>query len=59
MFFIEARRIAVVILGSFLVAVSLNFFLINANVYSSGFTGAAQLTSSGLKDFLCLKVILM
>jgi len=56
MFFIEARRIAVVIFGSFLVAISLNFFLINANVYSSGFTGAAQLTSSGLKDFLGIEV---
>ena len=56
MFFIEARRIAVVILGSFLVAISLNFFLINANVYSSGFTGAAQLASSGLKDFLGIEI---
>lgn len=56
MFFIEARRIAVVIFGSFLVAIALNFFLINANVYSSGFTGAAQLTSSGLKDFLGIEI---
>ena len=39
MFFIEAKRIAVVIFGSLLLAVSLNFFLINANVYASGFAG--------------------
>lgn len=52
MFFIEAKRIIVVIFSSFLLAISLNFFLINANVYASGFTGAAQLASSALADFL-------
>lgn len=56
MFFIEAKRIIVVIFGSLLVAISLNFFLINANVYASGFAGAAQLTSSVLKDFLNISV---
>lgn len=52
MFFIEAKRICVVIFSSFLLAVSLNFFLINANVYASGFAGAAQLASSIFEDFL-------
>lgn len=52
MFFIEAKRIVVVIFGSLLLAVSLNFFLINANVYASGFAGAAQLASSVFDDFL-------
>ena len=56
MFFIEAKRVAVVILGSFLMAVSLNFFLINANVYASGFAGAAQLVSSILKDHVDITV---
>src|SRR5699024_10737038 len=56
MFFIEAKRIAVFILGSFLLAVSLNFFLINANVYASGFSGFAQLLSSVFKDFLQIQV---
>src|SRR5699024_5949621 len=56
MFFIEAKRIAVDILGSFLLAVSLNFFLINANVYASGCSGLAQLLSSVFKDFLLLQV---
>ena len=51
MFFIEAKRIFVVIFGSLLLAISLNFFLINANVYASGFAGAAQLVSSVLNDF--------
>lgn len=51
MFFIEAKRIIVVIFGSLLVAISLNFFLINANVYASGFAGAAQLTSSLFEDY--------
>src|SRR5690625_905484 len=56
MFLIGAKRIAIVILGSFLLAVSLNFFLINANVYASGFSGAAQLVSSVFKDFLNIQV---
>ena len=56
MFFIEAKRIIVVIFGSLLLAISLNFFLINANVYASGFAGAAQLTSSVFEDFLNIPV---
>lgn len=56
MFLIEAKRIAVVIFGAFLVAVSLNFFLIGANVYSSGFSGAAQLLSSVFKDFSSINI---
>lgn len=56
MFFIEAKRILVVIFGSLLLAISLNFFLINANVYASGFAGAAQLTSSVFADFLGIRV---
>lgn len=52
----ELRRLAIVIFGSFLLAASLNFFLINANVYSSGFTGAAQLVASVFNDFLNMKV---
>ena len=56
MFFMEAKRIVVVILGSLLLAVSLNFFLINANVYASGFAGAAQLASSVFEDFLGISV---
>ncbi|MEI3614185.1 YitT family protein [Pseudogracilibacillus sp. SO30301A] len=56
MFLMEAKRIAVVILGSFLLAISLNFFLINANVYANGFSGAAQLLSSIFKDFLSFDI---
>ena len=49
MFFIEAKRITVVIFGSFLLAISLNFFLINANVYASGFAGAARRVGDGAR----------
>ncbi|PID15851.1 hypothetical protein CSV63_04105 [Sporosarcina sp. P34] len=56
MFFIEAKRVTVVIFGSLLMALSLNFFLINANVYASGFAGAAQLVSSVLKDHLGMTI---
>ena len=52
MFIIEAKRIAVVIFGGLLNAIALNFFLIEANVYASGFTGAAQLVSSVFSDFV-------
>ncbi|MGM0942691.1 MAG: YitT family protein [Bacillota bacterium] len=52
MFIFEAKRIFVVIFGAFLNALSLNFFLIGANVYASGFTGAAQLVSSVFNDFI-------
>lgn len=56
MFLLEAKRIFVVIFSSLLLALSLNFFLINANVYASGFTGAAQLASSAFSDFLGIQV---
>ncbi|ASN06540.1 YitT family protein [Virgibacillus necropolis] len=52
MFLFEAKRILIVIFGSLLNAISLNFFLIGANVYASGFTGAAQLMSSVFRDVL-------
>lgn len=56
MFIFEARRIIVVIFGALLNAISLNFFLISANVYASGFTGAAQLISSVFNDFIGIGV---
>jgi uncharacterized membrane-anchored protein YitT (DUF2179 family) len=52
MFLIETKRIAGVMFGALLNAISLNFFLIGANVYASGFTGFAQLTSSFFNDFV-------
>lgn len=56
MFLVETKRIFTVIFGALLVAISLNFFLIEANVYSSGFTGAAQLLSSVFSDFFNMKI---
>lgn len=56
MFFVEAKRIIIVILGSLLLALSLNFFLIEANVYASGFTGAAQIISSVFHDFFNIQL---
>lgn len=56
MFLVEAKRIITVIFGSFLLAVSLNFFLIDANVYASGFTGMAQLISSIFHDFFSIEI---
>ncbi|WP_373895674.1 YitT family protein [Virgibacillus natechei] len=56
MFIFEAKRIVIVIFGAALNAMSLNFFLIGANVYASGFTGAAQLTASVFNDYLGIGV---
>lgn len=56
MFFLEVKRMIIVILGSLLIAISLNFFLIDANVYASGFTGAAQLISSIFSDFFSREI---
>lgn len=47
----ETKKIIIVLIGAFLNAMSLNFFLIPANVYASGFTGIAQLVSSILGEF--------
>ncbi|AKG04980.1 MULTISPECIES: YitT family protein [Salimicrobium] len=57
MFTFETKRIIVVIIGALFNAVSLNLFLIEANVYASGFTGMAQLLTSIIQDFLDIHFI--
>ncbi|HEY4601899.1 MAG TPA: YitT family protein [Cerasibacillus sp.] len=52
----EVKRTFIVIIGALLNAIALNFFLIGANVYASGFSGAAQLVSSIFNDFLNMNV---
>ncbi|GAA0314586.1 YitT family protein [Bacillus carboniphilus] len=47
----EIKKIIVVCFGAFLNAISVNFFLIPADVYASGFTGLAQLLSSIFGEF--------
>ncbi len=42
----QVKIMTVIIVGSLLCAAAMNFFLIPANVYASGFTGAAQLLSN-------------
>lgn len=44
------------ILGALLNAMALNFFLIQANVYASGFTGIAQLSASFAQDFMGVNI---
>lgn len=51
MVWLETKKIIIVVIGAFLNALSLNFFLIPANVYASGFTGIAQLVSSILGQY--------
>ena len=51
MIWLQTKKAAVVIIGAFLVAISMNLFLIPANVYSSGFAGIAQLLSKVLTEY--------
>jgi uncharacterized membrane-anchored protein YitT (DUF2179 family) len=56
MFVSQIKKIIVVVTGALLNALSMNLFLIPANVYSSGFTGIAQLLSKLLSDHTALNV---
>lgn len=56
MVLLQIKKTAIVIIGSFLVAISMNFFLIPANVYSSGFTGIAQLLSKVLSEYTPIQI---
>jgi uncharacterized membrane-anchored protein YitT (DUF2179 family) len=47
----EVKKIIIVVIGALLNAIAMNFFLIPANIYASGFTGVAQLISTLLKSF--------
>lgn len=47
----QVKILVIILAGAFLNALAMNFFLIPANVYASGFTGAAQLISKVLTDF--------
>jgi len=48
---LQTKKILVVITGALLNAIGMNLFLIPANVYSSGFTGIAQLLSKVLMEY--------
>ncbi|ANB61416.1 YitT family protein [Anoxybacteroides amylolyticum] len=51
MAWLQIKKLTVVLLGALLNAIALNFFLIPANVYTSGFAGIAQLTSKLAADY--------
>lgn len=58
MIWIETKKILVVLVGALLGAISMNFFLIPANIYASGFTGVAQLLSSVLGGHISTGILL-
>lgn len=58
MIWLQTKKLAVVAAGSMLGALAMNLFLIPANIYSSGFTGIAQLLSNVLSDFTPIHVSL-
>ncbi|AST90573.1 MULTISPECIES: YitT family protein [Sutcliffiella] len=47
----HAQKVIIVIIGAFLNAIAMNFFLIPADVYASGFTGVAQLLFRISEDY--------
>ncbi|MCM3322053.1 YitT family protein [Cytobacillus kochii] len=55
---IETRKIIIIVVGAILNAIAMNFFLIPANVYASGFTGVAQLFSSILNGAVSTGILL-
>jgi uncharacterized membrane-anchored protein YitT (DUF2179 family) len=58
MIWLQVQKLAVVAAGSLLGALAMNLFLIPANIYSSGFTGIAQLLSKVLSDYTPIHVSL-
>ncbi|MBI0579761.1 YitT family protein [Neobacillus cucumis] len=56
MLWLQTKKIVIVVAGALLNAIAMNLFLIPANVYSSGFTGIAQLLSRVLSDHTPLHV---
>ncbi|WP_096155166.1 MULTISPECIES: YitT family protein [Bacillus] len=48
----QTKKVIIVIIGAFLNAIAMNFFLIPADVYASGFTGVAQLAFRISEDYL-------
>jgi uncharacterized membrane-anchored protein YitT (DUF2179 family) len=58
MIWLHSKKVAVVAAGAALGALAMNLFLIPANVYSSGFTGIAQLLSKVLSDNTPLNISL-
>ena len=53
---LQTKKVVIVISGALLNALAMNLFLIPANVYSSGFTGIAQLLSKVLGDYTPIQV---
>jgi uncharacterized membrane-anchored protein YitT (DUF2179 family) len=58
MIWLQTKKLGVVAAGALLTALAMNLFLIPANIYSSGFTGIAQLLSKVLSDYTPIHVSL-
>lgn len=58
MIWLQMKKLGVVAAGSLLGALAMNLFLVPANIYSSGFTGIAQLLSKVLSDYTPIHVSL-
>lgn len=54
----EVKKIIVVLVGALLNAIAMNYFLIPANVYASGFAGTAQLLANIFGGFASTGILL-
>lgn len=52
----ETKKIIAVVVGAVLNAIAMNFFLIPANVFASGFTGTAQIISAAFSMFTNIEI---
>lgn len=58
MIWTEGKKIFVVLVGALLNAIAMNYFLIPANVYASGFAGTAQLLSNIFGGYISTGILL-
>ncbi|WP_462408956.1 YitT family protein [Neobacillus sp. Marseille-QA0830] len=56
MVWLQIRKIGIVVIGALLNAAGMNLFLVPADIYSSGFTGIAQLLSRVISDYTSFHV---
>ena len=56
MILFHVKKLIIVIIGAFIFAFSMNYFLIPADVYSSGFSGMSQLLSRLFSDYFNIHI---
>ncbi|WAA13053.1 YitT family protein [Fervidibacillus halotolerans] len=50
------KKVLIVVIGAFIYAIGINFFLVPANVYASGFSGLSQLLMTIFRNFFHINI---